>query len=219
MQAKQPSSPAPLSLDRLRNAFAQMLGRPAGAAADRTAAAAAPTAAIDPCEIGTTSVVEAALFVGRPDGQALSRQQLAAVLRDVPPHEIDEAVDALNQTYRSRHAPYEIVRSAAGYRMRLGAAWGRTRDRFYGRVAEAALSPMALEVLATVAYHQPIAMADIDRLRGARSGPTAAQLVRRGLIEADRSQAPPVYRTTPRFLKLFGLTDPSQLPRPAELDD
>lgn len=219
MQAKHSNDPVPLSLERLRSAFAQMLGRPAGAGADRAATAAPPSGVIDPCEIGTTSVVEAALFVGRPDGQALSRQQLAAALRDVPPHEIDEAIDSLNQTYRSRSAPYEIVRSAAGYRMQLGAAWGRTRDRFYGRVAETALSPTALEVLATVAYHQPLRMADVDRLRGARSGPTATQLVRRGLIEADRSQSPPTYRTTLRFLKLFGLSDASQLPRPAELED
>ncbi|QDU87006.1 hypothetical protein Pla175_03600 [Pirellulimonas nuda] len=211
-----PDAPAaaPLSLDRLKAAFAQMLGQPAAAGA-----ADAPTAPIDPCEVGPRSIVEAALFVGRPDGAAIPAVQLAGVMRDVSEADIDRAVDALNDSYAGRDAPYHIERSAAGYRMTLRDQWRRTSERFYGRVAEARLSPAALEVLAAIAYRQPIAQRQIDTLRESASGPLVRQLVRRGLVAADRDASPVAYRTTPRFLALFKLSDVSQLPRTAELDD
>ncbi len=206
--------PQPLSLDRLKAAFAQMLGRPAAPAQHD---AAAP--GVDPCEVGPQSIVEAALFVGRPDGGPIEAAQLTAGMRDVTEQDIHQAVQALNQAYANRAAPLHIEHSAAGYRMTLRDEWRRTSERFYGRVAEARLSPAALEVLAAIAYRQPIAQREIDALREASSASLVRQLVRRGLVVADRDASPLAYRTTPRFLQLFKLSDVSQLPRTVELDD
>ena len=48
--------------------------------------------------------------------------------------------------------------------------FGPLRDLFLGRIREARLSQAAIDILAIVAYHQPVTAAEIDRLRGKPSG-------------------------------------------------
>jgi len=217
----------PLSLSRLRAAFAQMLGPDATDTAGKPAAADQPddrpaaVAAPDPCEISPRTVVEAMLFVGRPDGASISAREMAAAMRGVSPAEIDTTVAELNAIYRRAAAAYEIVSSASGYRLQLRAEFCRMRDKLFGRNREAKLSPAAIEVLSIVAYNQPATLDAINELRGAASGPPLQSLVRRKLVAvtrpADRGQ-PPSYSTTERFLRLFGLESAAALPRSEELE-
>ncbi|MEM9184891.1 MAG: SMC-Scp complex subunit ScpB [Planctomycetota bacterium] len=211
---------APLSLKRLTAAFAQMLGAPT-ADADKRPPTDAPSAA-DPCEIGTKSIVEAVLFVGSPDGRALAADHLAAEMRNVSQEEVDVAIEELNAQYERDASPYTISSSAQGYRLALRPEMRRMGDKFQGRIRESRLTPAAMEVLSIVAYKQPVPGARIDQMRGARSGSLVASLVRRGLVRLDRpndTDGAPVYRTTDRFLRLFGLTRPEQLPRVSEIED
>lgn len=86
-----------------------------------------------------------------------------------------------------------------------------------------------MEVLSIVAYEQPITLARVDKLRGARSSPLLASLVRRGLVRLDRpgesehaeaaTKGEVYYQTTDRFLRVFGLENVDQLPRAAEMVD
>jgi segregation and condensation protein B len=225
------SDDRPLSLNRLREAFAEMLSPhpPSGAAPAANqerdpddGEEVATGAEHDPCEICPRSVVEAMLFVGRPDNHSLSSRELAAAMRGVSPGEIDAAVAELNAIYTRDAAPYEIVGSGAGYRMVLRNEFGRMRDKFQGRVREAKLSPAAVEVLSIVAYHQPITAEAVQELRGAPSGSALATLVRRKLVRLDRPTDPaekPHYVTTDRFLRLFGLESIQALPRSEELQE
>jgi len=114
-----------------------------------------------------------------------------------------------------------VIGSSNGYKLELLPEFGRVRDRFFGRVREARLSPAALEVLAIVAYHQPVTVDDTNQLRGTASGPVLAALVRRQLLRIDRPErrgTPPQYSTTPRFLRLMGLESLSALTRTEELE-
>jgi segregation and condensation protein B len=161
------------------------------------------------------------LFVGRPDNRPTSARELAAAMRGVSPAEVDAAVDELNALYDADAAPYHIELSKAGYRLVLRNEFERMRDKFYGRVREAKLSPTAIEVLSIVAYNQPVTTAKINELRGAPSGGALSTLVRRRLLRLERAQdraTPPTYRTTDRFLQLFGLESLSVLPRSEELE-
>ena len=78
------------------------------------------------------------------------------------------------------------------------------------------LSQPALEVLAVVAYFQPVTRAYIDQIRGVDSAYTVGLLLERELIEeAGRLSVPgrPVLlRTTKTFLRSFGLSDLDELP-------
>jgi segregation and condensation protein B len=222
---------APLSLSRLRDAFAAMLspqeagsgerGARSEAQEENSAAASPQPPAPDSCEINPRSVVEAMLFVGSPDNQSLSARELAVAMRGVSPGEIEEAVAELNAAYVRDAAPYEVTGSTKGYRLELRAECDRMRDKFYGRVREAKLSATVLETLSVVAYNQPATAEMVSELRGASSGAALAQLVRRKLLRLDRPSergAKPQYTTTERFLRLFGLENLSALPRSEELE-
>ncbi len=233
---------SPLSLSRLRQAFAAMLGEEAAGSGEQAAGnrdrgipiteygvqgteqaerLASRSSLPAPCEINPRSVVEALLFVGRPDNGPFSSRELAAAMRGVSPSEIDAAVRELNSLYDKDAAPYKIEATNAGYRLVLRHEFARMRDKFYGTVRQAKLSPAALEVLSIIAYNQPVAAEKINELRGAPNGPALATLVRRRLVRLDRpvdSGATPLYSTTERFLKLFGLDSLDALPRSEELE-
>ncbi len=88
--------------------------------------------------------------------------------------------------------------------------------RFLGIQAQGRLSPAGLEVLAIIAYRQPITRAQIDAIRGVDSSGTVRALLARDLIsEAGRVETagrPILYATTPLFLQQFGLTSLADLP-------
>jgi segregation and condensation protein B len=228
---EQSESATPLSLNRLREAFASMLSP------QKEESVASPRSRVspklddgslgetalraNPCEINPRSVVEAMLFVGRPDDRPYSSREMAAAMRGCSPAEIDAAVAELNAIYERDAAPYEIIGSANGYRLALREALGRMRDKFFGRVREAKLSPATLEILSIVAYNQPITADEVSRLRGAACGAALSTLVRWQLLRLDRPAGRderPHYSTTDRFLRLFGLENLAALPRSEELE-
>jgi segregation and condensation protein B len=166
-------------------------------------------------------VIEAILFVGRPDNGPFTARELAAAMRGVSPSEIDAVVREINSIYDRDDAPYRIEVSKAGYRLALCDEFARMRDKFYGNVREAKLSPAAVEVLSIVAYNQPATAERINELRSAPNGAALATLVRHQLVRQERSDdagAKPSYSTTDRFLKLFGLESLETLPRSEELE-
>ncbi|HGY08711.1 MAG TPA: SMC-Scp complex subunit ScpB [Oceanithermus profundus] len=78
------------------------------------------------------------------------------------------------------------------------------------------LSPAALEVLAIVAYHQPITRPEIETMRGKSSDAVLEGLLERGLVEVVGQKPvvgrPRLFGTTQRFLELFGLGSLEDLP-------
>ena len=222
------------SLRQLSDAFAEMLRSDGEQPGDKVDALAAEKAAgetgapskrplvalrvpqaPEDCPITPKSILEAMLFVGHPDNEQLTAHQAAAVINGISPREINDLVDELRDEYDREGYAYEIVSDGAGYRLALRDQYDRVRNRFYGRIRETRLSQAAVEVLSLVAYNQPTTSAKVSNLRGHPSGAILAQLVRRQLLRMERpEQKPrtPVYYTTPRFLKLFGLTSLVELP-------
>ena len=78
------------------------------------------------------------------------------------------------------------------------------------------LSQPALEVLAIIAYYQPVTRAYVDQIRGVDSSYTVGLLLERALIEESGRLAVPgrpiLYRTTKTFLRSFGLSSLEELP-------
>ena len=72
------------------------------------------------------------------------------------------------------------------------------------------LSKSSFEVLAIVAYHQPVTRSYIDEVRGVDSGHLLTSLYEKGLIESqgrlDLPGRPSIWGTTPDFLRVFGLS-------------
>lgn len=167
-------------------------------------------------------IVEAVLFVGNERGKPIPREEIAAVIRDVEPEEIDELVAELNAVYDQEETPYAIVAEKGGYRLTLREAFYPIRNRFYGRMREARLSQAAIDVLAIVAYNQPLTSEQISKIRGGtQSGHLLTQLVRRDLLRIERKSEPKrtvLYYVTDRFLRLFGLDRLEDLPKAHDLE-
>jgi len=175
----------------------------------------------DPCPLSPRSILEAMLFVGDPTGEPLTSQQVAGMMRGIRAAEIDELVRELNEQYTTLGCPYTIASVGPGYRLVLRNEFHRVRDKLHGRTRQARLSPAAIEVLAVVAYNEPLSSDDITRMRGKPSGHLLAQLVRRQLLRVERGEEKPrrpFYRTTERFLEFFGLASLEELPRSEEIE-
>src|SRR3954454_1601257 len=140
-----PAGESPLSLNRLREAFAAMLGQQPANVGAATTARESPEAgegfvnATTSCEVNPRTLTEAMLFVGRPDNGPLSARELAAAMRGVSPAEIEAAVNELNVAYDRDRTAYRIEQSNGGYRLVLREEFNRMRAKFYGRVKEARL--------------------------------------------------------------------------------
>jgi segregation and condensation protein B len=175
--------------------------------------ASAPSSATSPLRI-----VEALLFVG---GAPLTAARATEIMRGLTAEQFVEAVATLNGDYRRQGRPYTIQAQGQGYVLTLRPRFRGVLSKLYGTTREARLSPAAIDVLALIAYRQPVTKQEVDSLRGVESGSLLRQLVRRGLIvvaqRGDAAQREVAYGTTARFLKLFGLSSLDDLPRTQDL--
>lgn len=168
--------------------------------------------------ISARQVVEAVMFVG---GGPVTGKQLAELLGGESTHElVDEVIESLNTLYVNQSRPYEIRLFEGGYQLTLRREYDRVRHRVYGLgPKEVKLSQDALELMALVAYQQPISKAAIDEVGKANASTVLRQLLRRELIALERDDEDNktvVYRTTSRFLEVFGLNTLDDLP---QMDD
>jgi segregation and condensation protein B len=162
-------------------------------------------------------IIEALLFVG---GTPLTFARAAESVRGLTAEQFREILDGLNRDYRQQDRPYRIHMREQGCELVLQPRFRGVLDRLYGSTREARLSPAALDVLALVAYRQPISRQEVEALRGAESSSALRQLVRLGLIVVQRGQSDQrevAYSTTPRFLTLFQLRSLDDLPRTQDL--
>ena len=176
----------------------------------RQASASQPVAAVTPLQI-----LEALLFVG---GEPLTTRKLSNVLRgEFSAEYIETLLDELNSLYSRQGRPYEIRLGDGGYRLTLREDFERIRRKAFGLgPKEVKLSQESIELLAIIAYHQPLTAAAIEELGKPGSAGVLRQLLRRELIAVERTPEKPrevTYRTTPRFLSLFGIRNLSDLPR------
>lgn len=158
------------------------------------------------------SAIEGILFAA---GDPVGVERLCLAL------EIDRAAaDAVCQRLADRYS-YErrgirLVRLESSYQMCSAPEYADYIRRAFESRRPARLSQSALEVLAIIAYYQPVTRAYVDQVRGVDSSYTVGLLLERDLIEeCGRLPAPgrPIlYRTTRNFLRSFSLNSLDELP-------
>ncbi len=164
--------------------------------------------------VSPLQIIESALFVG---GKPLTTKNLRTLFRgDVTTDDLVELIDQLNQLYASENRPYEVQLLEGGYVLQLREEHQALRRKVFGLgPKEVKLTQDALEVLSLVAYHQPITKNEVEDLGKDKPNGTLRHLLRRELIQIERSEenSEVRYRTTDRFLQLLAIRDLDDLPR------
>ena len=156
--------------------------------------------------------IEAILFAS---GERLDLSRMAAVL-ETDPADIEAATDALADRYAFERRGMRILKLEKGYQM---VSAGEMAD-FVTKALETRkppkLSASQLETLTIIAYYQPATKAMVEQIRGVDSAYSVAALLNKKLIEeSGRLNVPgrPIqYKTTPDFLRTFGITSLEELP-------
>lgn len=159
--------------------------------------------------------VEAALFAAE---EPMEIAALADVLGGADSDEVRLALDSLQRHYRDRGVTLVERGGRWHFETAPDLAHLLRREREQARK----LSRAATEVLAIVAYHEPVSRAEIEAIRGVQTSPgTLDVLMEEGWIAiAGRRETPgrpTIYATTPGFLDHFGLSSRRDLPGIAEL--
>lgn len=160
----------------------------------------------------TASAVEAILFAS---GDPVPAERIAQVL-GVTAGDVLSAADGLAAQYIAEKRGVQLLRLEDRLQMCSAPEYSAEIAHALEQRRPPRLSPAALEVLAIVAYYQPVTRAYIDQLRGVDSSYTVGMLTERGLIEQagtlDVPGRPAVYRTGDVFLRTMGISDLSELP-------
>lgn len=157
-----------------------------------------------------TDRIEALLFVSE---SPVTAEELSEALQ-TPLHVIEEEIERVARRL-SASGPLQLVRIAGGYQFSTKTEFADDVSRFL-KPQRPRLGRGLMEVLAVVAYRQPVTSAEIEAVRGVDSAYAVRQLVDRRLItEVGRKAAPgrPVlYGTTQQFLHTFSLNSLEELP-------
>lgn len=163
-------------------------------------------------QIELQRAIEAILFAA---GERIDAERLALAL-ETDVDEILSAADTLADLYAYERRGIRILKLEQGYQM---VSAGEQAD-FVTKALETRkppkLSSSQLEALTIIAYYQPATKAMVEQIRGVDSSYSITALMNKKLIEeAGRLNVPgrPIqYRTTPDFLRTFGLSSLEELP-------
>lgn len=156
--------------------------------------------------------IEAILFAA---GERVEIGRLAQTL-EVDPKDIVQATDTLADQLAYDRRGIRILRLETGYQMVSSGEMADYITKALETRKPPKLSSSQLETLTIVAYYQPATKAMVEQIRGADSSYSVAALLNKKLIEeAGRLNVPgrPIqYKTTPDFLRTFGLSSLEELP-------
>ncbi len=157
--------------------------------------------------------LEAMLFA---NAEPVETARLADALR-LSAEECEALLARLQTRYDETESGLALLRFEEG-------RWQMTTRPYYGEMVKrildtrrnAPLSPAALEVLAVIAYNQPVSRSFIEQVRGVDSSSTVTKLLEKGLIEEagrlDLPGKPVAFQVTDTFLRVFGLGSLNDLP-------
>ena len=135
---------------------------------------------------------------------------------------IERVLEELNQEYQDPNHGFELVYVAEGYLFRTKSKYSEWIKKLR-KTRAPRLSRSSMEVLAIIAYKQPIMRAEVEAIRGVDSVSVLKTLLERRLVRIlgrkDVPGRPMVYGTTREFLHFFGLRNLSDLPTLREIEE
>ena len=155
------------------------------------------------------SACEAMLFAA---GEPVTAARMAAAI-DVAEREVIAELDSRKDEISGG---IELIKLGNAYQLTAREEYGDCVRDILGIKKNGAISKSSLEALAIIAYNQPTTKAYVEKVRGVDSSYAFGFLMSRQLIEQcgrlDAPGRPILYKTTPDFLRVFGLSDLEELP-------
>lgn len=160
----------------------------------------------------TISAIEAVLFAS---GDPISIERLSQTF-EIKPEEIEKYIKELEYRYENQGSGFYVVRLENTYQLVTREEYAPYIKTAFDIKRRTPLSPAALEVLAVIAYNQPVTRSFIEQVRGVDCSGVVSTLVEKGLIEErgrlELPGRPLLYGTTKTFLRSFSLSDLGDLP-------
>ncbi len=157
--------------------------------------------------------LEAMLFA---TDSPLTMGRLKKIFPDLEAAELKEAIEELQAEYDRNENAFSIIEFGGGYQIATKPEFSPIVEKMLKTRRFTRLSKAGLEVLAIIAYKQPLTRMEVDEIRGVNSSGAISTLTERNLITVvGRSQAvgnPLLYGTTREFLNHLGLRGLGQLP-------
>ena len=129
---------------------------------------------------------------------------------------VEKIIAELNESYQETGRSFCIRKVAGGYQFATNKEFYTIIEKLYKDQKKINISNSAMEVLAIVAYNQPVTRAKVDAIRGVNSQYHLHNLLEVRLIKITgrlkRLGRPILYGTTKEFLKFFGINDIQDLP-------
>lgn len=165
--------------------------------------------------------LEALLYAAGDNG--IEENNLMDLL-EVSKEELNETAENLSQKLSTdQNSGIQLIHIAHTYKLTTSPQTAKIIEKYFQKDLTKNLSQSALEILAIVAYRQPITRVEIDDIRGVNSSGALQTLIWRGLIEAngtkDAPGHPKLYVTTNYFLQYFNYQSLADLPLIEEFSD
>lgn len=158
------------------------------------------------------SAIEGILFAA---GEPVGVERICLAL-ELDRATVDAVCQRLADAYSYERRGIRLLKLDSSYQLCSAPEFAPYIRRAFESRRPARLSQPALEVLAIIAYYQPVTRAYVDQVRGVDSSYTVGLLLERDLIEESGRLAVPgrpiLYRTTKTFLRSFGLSSLEELP-------
>ena len=153
----------------------------------------------------------------------ISIQKIKAQIdEELPLRVVHESLTRLQADYETKHHGIRLAEIADGYQFRTKATYSKYVQNLF-KVQSLVLTPTALEVLAIVAYKQPVSKTDIEKIRGVDSSHIVRALMDKRLVKivgrSEEMGRPSLFGTTEEFLEVFNLANIEQLPPENELTE
>ena len=164
--------------------------------------------------------VETIIFMS---DKPVSLKRMGKILENkVSSQNIKEAIERLQKEYEQKHHGIALYKVAEGYQLRTKTDYAKYIPDIL-RVRSLMLTSTALEVLAIIAYRQPISKMEIEKIRGVDSSYIVRGLMEKNLVKvtgkSDGLGRPTLYGTTQEFLETFNLAKLEDLPPEYELEE
>lgn len=158
------------------------------------------------------AAIEAILFAS---GDPVPAERIALVLDEKPERIITMAQELMTE-YDEQQRGIRLVRLNDSFQLHSAPEYAQPITRVLEQRRAPKLTQTSLEVLAIVAYFQPVTRAYIEQIRGVDSSYTVGVLAERGMIEPcghlEAVGRPTLYRTTELFLRSMGVSSLEELP-------